>query len=303
MPSIVQSGVQGLEFKDEVETANALVPKLKKQGVEAIVVLIHEGGVLSDPNALRVIAVGAEWTGPAGADPLVAAGVTLALLLEPLLERLEQLVETAERLDQLLVVLGKMPQKFLAQPFLGNLGADIEDRVDALEITTEREIEAIEMLLVLDEACARQRIKVVERERHDTRLERFEQRQELARRDRQLERFEMKKEVDEHRNRLQSCVRSSSYSSLCLTIHHETIAMTTPNAKITSKAAVRMTNTNVVQRCWARVVPRGLGTQARDHLGRGSAPRNSAAMAAVNSTKPNSITPRMRASVPSGGNT
>ena len=44
-PSIVTaSGVAGLEFKDEVETANALVPVLKAQGVNAIVVLVHQGG-------------------------------------------------------------------------------------------------------------------------------------------------------------------------------------------------------------------------------------------------------------------
>ena len=38
------SGVAGLEFRDEAETVNALVPELKARGVEAIVVLIHEGG-------------------------------------------------------------------------------------------------------------------------------------------------------------------------------------------------------------------------------------------------------------------
>ena len=44
-PDIVTaSGVQGLEFTDEVETANALVPELKADGVEAIVVLLHQGG-------------------------------------------------------------------------------------------------------------------------------------------------------------------------------------------------------------------------------------------------------------------
>lgn len=44
-PSIVTaSGIAGLEFKDEVATANALVPKLKRQGVNAIVVLVHQGG-------------------------------------------------------------------------------------------------------------------------------------------------------------------------------------------------------------------------------------------------------------------
>jgi len=44
-PSIVTaSGVAGLQFNDEVKTANALVPQLKKQGVNAIVVLVHQGG-------------------------------------------------------------------------------------------------------------------------------------------------------------------------------------------------------------------------------------------------------------------
>lgn len=38
------SGIAGLEFRDEAETVNALVPELKARGVEAIVVLIHQGG-------------------------------------------------------------------------------------------------------------------------------------------------------------------------------------------------------------------------------------------------------------------
>ena len=42
---VVPSGVAGLQFRDEVETVNALVPELKRQGIEAIVVLIHEGGL------------------------------------------------------------------------------------------------------------------------------------------------------------------------------------------------------------------------------------------------------------------
>jgi 2',3'-cyclic-nucleotide 2'-phosphodiesterase (5'-nucleotidase family) len=45
-PDIVtKSGVAGLEFKDEVATANALVPQIKKQGVQSIVVLLHQGGL------------------------------------------------------------------------------------------------------------------------------------------------------------------------------------------------------------------------------------------------------------------
>jgi 5'-nucleotidase len=45
-PSIVvPAGVAGLRFRPEAETVNELVPELKRQGVEAIVVLIHEGGM------------------------------------------------------------------------------------------------------------------------------------------------------------------------------------------------------------------------------------------------------------------
>ena len=40
---VAQSGIQGYDFLDEADTANALVPVLRAQGVEAIVVLLHEG--------------------------------------------------------------------------------------------------------------------------------------------------------------------------------------------------------------------------------------------------------------------
>ncbi|SES22507.1 5'-nucleotidase [Pedococcus cremeus] len=56
-PNIVtKSGVEGLEFTDEVATANALVPELRAQGVNAIVVLIHQGGSPAKEP----------WTGPDG---------------------------------------------------------------------------------------------------------------------------------------------------------------------------------------------------------------------------------------------
>ena len=45
-PNIVlPAGVAGLRFDDEADTVNRLVPELQRQGVQAIVVLIHEGGV------------------------------------------------------------------------------------------------------------------------------------------------------------------------------------------------------------------------------------------------------------------
>ena len=42
---VVPAGVAGLTFRDEAQTVNALVPELRHQGIEAIVVLIHEGGM------------------------------------------------------------------------------------------------------------------------------------------------------------------------------------------------------------------------------------------------------------------
>jgi 5'-nucleotidase len=50
-PGIVSpAGVAGLEFRDEADTVNALVPRLRAQGIEAIVVLVHQGGFQSSPN-------------------------------------------------------------------------------------------------------------------------------------------------------------------------------------------------------------------------------------------------------------
>lgn len=51
-PNIVsQAGIAGWRFLDEADTVNRLVPILKQQGVEAIVVLLHEGG---QPTSLNI---------------------------------------------------------------------------------------------------------------------------------------------------------------------------------------------------------------------------------------------------------
>jgi 5'-nucleotidase len=48
-PTLVSpAGITSLEFKDEAATVNALIPKLRKRGVEAIVVLIHQGGTVPE---------------------------------------------------------------------------------------------------------------------------------------------------------------------------------------------------------------------------------------------------------------
>ena len=43
-PTIVSAaGIEGWKFLDEADTVNAIVPELKRRGVESIVVLVHEG--------------------------------------------------------------------------------------------------------------------------------------------------------------------------------------------------------------------------------------------------------------------
>lgn len=44
---VIPSGIAGLRFADEADSANALVPELRARGIESIVVLIHEGGETS----------------------------------------------------------------------------------------------------------------------------------------------------------------------------------------------------------------------------------------------------------------
>ncbi len=49
-PSIVSpAGISHVDFFDEADSVNALVPVLKAQGIETIIVLLHEGGSTSNP--------------------------------------------------------------------------------------------------------------------------------------------------------------------------------------------------------------------------------------------------------------
>lgn len=48
--SVVPEGVAGLEFGNEDKVANALVPELKKKGIETMILLVHEGGETKSPG-------------------------------------------------------------------------------------------------------------------------------------------------------------------------------------------------------------------------------------------------------------
>ena len=76
---VAASGIEGYKFLDEVRTANRLVPKLKKQGVESIIVLLHEGAT-QDPAPGQINACN-NITGPvvdinSGLDPEIDAVIT-----------------------------------------------------------------------------------------------------------------------------------------------------------------------------------------------------------------------------------
>jgi 5'-nucleotidase len=51
---VSQQGVAGLDFADEVETANRYADELQARGVEAIVVLLHEGGVQTGADSYQI---------------------------------------------------------------------------------------------------------------------------------------------------------------------------------------------------------------------------------------------------------
>ena len=72
-PLIVSpDGISTVNFLDEAEAVNALVPELLAQGVEAIVVLLHEGGsVQASGNGAGNVAAINSCSSPSGAVPQI----------------------------------------------------------------------------------------------------------------------------------------------------------------------------------------------------------------------------------------
>ena len=70
-PDIVTpAGIQTVDFLDEAETVNALVPVLKAQGIETIIVLLHEGGSIGAPgNGAGSVAAINSCNNPTGPIP------------------------------------------------------------------------------------------------------------------------------------------------------------------------------------------------------------------------------------------
>ena len=56
---VTPTGVAGLDFLDEADTVNALIPELKQRGVETIVLLLHQGGFQTAPFSRGFVYVNA----------------------------------------------------------------------------------------------------------------------------------------------------------------------------------------------------------------------------------------------------
>ncbi len=156
--------------------------------------------LLADAHAFRVVAVGAERRGAAGADPLAAALVAPLLLLQAPAQGLHQRVPAPERLDLRLLLVGELQSQAPAQPVGGDLGG--EQRLDglfgALEVRGERAVETVVVALVLDQHGAREPVELVHRQADQPRLERLEQRQELGNGHRHAGGAQHQEEADQH---------------------------------------------------------------------------------------------------------
>ncbi|MGR4871531.1 bifunctional metallophosphatase/5'-nucleotidase [Variovorax sp. LARHSF232] len=68
-PAIVTpTGVAGLEFRDEADTVNALLPRLRRQGADMVVVLVHQGGFQTNPNVGDINGCDGNLKNPDGSD-------------------------------------------------------------------------------------------------------------------------------------------------------------------------------------------------------------------------------------------
>lgn len=117
-PNIVtRSGVEGLEFTDEVETANALVPELRAQGVRSIVVLLHQGG---QPANTR------DYDGCSG---VTGPGIEIAQQLDPAIDVVVE-GHTHQAYNCVVDDPAGNPRRVTSASSLGRLVTDITLKID-----------------------------------------------------------------------------------------------------------------------------------------------------------------------------
>src|SRR5690349_9661070 len=162
--------------------------------------------ICANANAFGIETVGAEPARATRTDPFTATLVPLALLGEASPETRAQRATPAQCFRRAPALIGQVRVELAARPLVGDLAANSEHRSGTFEIAAKGYVEAVEMLLVLDETSACEHVEIVERARHDACVERLEQRQEFARRYRQAKRLQMQEEANEHRSACLSAV-------------------------------------------------------------------------------------------------
>ncbi len=154
--------------------------------------------LLTNADAFRVIAVGTERAGASRTDPLAAALMPALLLFEALFQGFHQLLPAAQRLDQLFLFLGQIFFNQLAQPlFRDHRGCGV-DADHALEIGGEHQIIAVKEFFVLDQAGARQKIKILDTAECDLLLQRLDQHQKFLDRRRHPALAQLQEKINQH---------------------------------------------------------------------------------------------------------
>ena len=125
--------------------------------------------------------------------------MTALLLGQPLLQRLQKLLEPAHGLDLLFLFLGEIFLGELLQPLGRDLGLDgVAEHFQALEDMAEHAVELVEVALVLHQRGARQIVEILDPARGQIGLHRLHQGEILAQRHRHAGGFEFLEEIDEH---------------------------------------------------------------------------------------------------------
>jgi len=144
-----------------------------------------------------MIAAVPEGRRAAGAYPFIAAGVPPFLFFQPLLEKLHQLFP-AVFLDGGLFFGGEVLLELLDQPVQGDVLLFGISGLQASIEFPEGLVVAVEQCFVLDQGHARKVIEIIQRGRHQPRLQRAEQGQVFLHRDRQLAGPQMVEEINQH---------------------------------------------------------------------------------------------------------
>jgi 5'-nucleotidase len=119
-PTIVApTGITDVEFVDEADAVNDWVPVLQKKGIEAIGVLIHEGGGATGPAALD----------PNGCDELQGPVVDINDRIDPAVDLVVS-AHTHQAYNCLLPVAGGEPRLVTQAGFYGRLVSDIRLTLD-----------------------------------------------------------------------------------------------------------------------------------------------------------------------------